>query len=57
MISTFLPDEIEDLVRSEGFGEVTHFGPDEAVQAYFPGRQDVRFGGAQRIVIATVTGE
>ncbi len=55
MITTFLPQEIEALVRSEGFADVTHFGPDEAVATYFPGRSDVIFGGAQRIVIASVT--
>lgn len=57
IITRFLPMEIEDLVRSEGFGDVTHFGPEEAVQTYFPGRADVRFGGAQRLVIATVSSE
>ncbi len=56
VVTTFTPAEIEELVRSEGFGEVTHFGPEEALETYFPGREDVRFGGAQRIVIATVTG-
>jgi hypothetical protein len=38
-----------------GFVDVTHFGPDEAVREYFPGRTDVRFGGAQRIAIARVS--
>jgi len=37
-----------------GFGEVEHFGPGEAVRTYFPGRGAVRFGGAQRLVVATV---
>lgn len=55
MISTFTPAEIEELLHSTGFGEVVHFGPEEAAQTYFPGREDVRFGGAQRLVIATVT--
>ena len=54
MITTFLPAEIEALVRSEGFGDVTHFGPDEAKATYYPGRNDVIFGGAQRIVVGTV---
>ena len=56
MISTFLPGEIEEFVRCEGFEDVTHFGPDEAKATYFAGRTDVIFGGAQRIVIGTVTG-
>ena len=55
MISTFTPSEIEEFVRREGFGDITHFGPDEAVQTYFPGREDVTFGGAQRVVIASVS--
>jgi hypothetical protein len=33
---------------------VTHFGPGEALAAYFSGRTDVRFGGAQRLITATV---
>ncbi len=54
-VSLFLPAEIEELLRSHGFGDVDHFGPDEARATYFPGRDDVRFGGAQRLVTATVT--
>ena len=34
--------------------EIIHFGPDEAIRAYFAGRNDIRFGGAQRLVVATV---
>lgn len=56
IITTFTPPEIEDLIRGEGFNSVTHFGPEEAQQSYFAGRADARFGGAQRIAIATVTG-
>jgi methyltransferase (TIGR00027 family) len=56
IITSFIPSEIDELVRGEGFGNVTHFGPEEALETYFPGRQDVRFG-AQRMVIATVLGE
>jgi methyltransferase (TIGR00027 family) len=55
IITTFVPSEIEELLRSMGFVDVTHFGPDEAVREYFPGRTDVRFGGAQRIAIARVS--
>lgn len=55
MISMFVPSEIEELVRGQGFGDVAHFGPEEALRTYFRGRDDVRLGGAQRIVIATVT--
>ncbi len=56
IITYFLPAEIEELLRSIGFDNVAHFGPDEAVREYFPGRADVRFGGAQRLVTATVAG-
>ncbi|HEX5479692.1 MAG TPA: class I SAM-dependent methyltransferase [Dehalococcoidia bacterium] len=55
MISMFEPPEIEALVRSEGFDHVTHFGPEEGLRTYFPGREDVRLLGVQRIIIATVT--
>jgi methyltransferase (TIGR00027 family) len=54
MVSLFEPHEAEQLVRRMGFDEVVHFGPEEAVDTYFPGRSDVRFGGAQRLVVATV---
>jgi len=56
MISLFEPVDIEGLLRGEGFGEVAHFGPAEAIRTYFAGRTDVRFGGAQRLVVATVAG-
>ena len=55
VITTFTPLEIEELLRVEGFGEVTHFGPDEALQTYYRGRRDVHFAGAQRIAMGTVT--
>lgn len=54
MISLFTPDEIERLLRDHGFADIVHFGPAEAIAAYFPGRNDVRFGGAQRLVVATL---
>ncbi len=53
-LSLFRPAEIEQLVVDLGFTEVTHFGPEEAQRTYFPGRDDVRFGGAQRIIVASV---
>ena len=54
IITRFEPDEIEQLLRDRGFDQIEHFGPDEAVRTYFAGRDDVRFGGAQRLVVATV---
>lgn len=56
MISLFVPEEIEQLLRQVGFVDIVHIGPEEAVQAYFPGRADVRFAGAQRLVIGKVAG-
>jgi len=53
-ISLFEPAEIEQLLRQLGFDGIEHFGPDEAIRTYFAGRNDVRFGGAQRLVVATV---
>jgi methyltransferase (TIGR00027 family) len=47
-------DEIERLMRSNGFGDIVHFGPQEARVAYFNGRDDVAIAGAQRLVIGTV---
>jgi methyltransferase (TIGR00027 family) len=54
MVSLFEPHEAEQLLRRMGFDEVVHFGPQEALDTYFAGRSDVRFGGAQRLVAATV---
>lgn len=56
-VSLFEPAEIERLLREHGFDDVVHFGPDEAIQTYFPGRTDVAFAGAQRLVVATVAGD
>ena len=53
-LSLFIPKEIEALLREIGFADIMHFGPEEAVRTYFPGRTDVRFGGAQRLIVATV---
>lgn len=53
-MSPFEPAEAEDLLRRHGFEEIVHFGPEEAVREYFPGRSDVRFGGAQRLIVAKV---
>jgi methyltransferase (TIGR00027 family) len=50
----FSESEIERLLHESGFVEVVHFGADEARRTYFPDRDDVRFGGAQRLAIARV---
>jgi methyltransferase (TIGR00027 family) len=55
-ISLFEPAEIEQLLLEVGFGDIVHFGPDEAVRTYFQGRSDVRLHGSQYLVIATVRG-
>lgn len=56
IVSMFVPDEIERLLRDHGFDDIVHIGPEEALTRYFPGRTDVRFGGAQRLIVATVAG-
>ena len=53
-VSWFSDREIDLLLRESGFAEVVLFGPDEAKRTFFPDREDVRFGGAQRIAIAKV---
>lgn len=54
MISFFEPEEAEALLRRLGFDQIRHFGPAEAVATYYPGREDVSFGGAQRLIFASV---
>jgi O-methyltransferase involved in polyketide biosynthesis len=56
IVSMFVPSEIERLLRDHGFDDIVHIGPEEALTRYFPGRTDVRFGGAQRLIVATVAG-
>jgi methyltransferase (TIGR00027 family) len=51
-ISLFLPEDMERLMLASGFSDISHFGPEEMVREYFPGRTDVRLGGAQRLLVA-----
>jgi hypothetical protein len=37
IVSRFEPAEAADLLRRQGFDEIVHFGPEEAVRTYFPG--------------------
>jgi methyltransferase (TIGR00027 family) len=53
-VTLFLPAEIEDLLRRQGFGDIVHFGSGEARAAYFDGRAEVDIAGAQRLVVGTV---
>jgi methyltransferase (TIGR00027 family) len=54
IVSRFEPDEIAGLLGELGFDDLIDIGPEEAARTYFPGRADVRFGGAQRLVDAAV---
>jgi O-methyltransferase involved in polyketide biosynthesis len=53
-VSLLLPGEIEELLRRQRFGDIVHFGAQEARTVYFDGRADVAIAGAQRLVVATV---
>jgi methyltransferase (TIGR00027 family) len=53
-VSLFVPQQIEELLRALGFGDVMHFGTTEARAAYFAPRADVEIAGAQRIAVGTV---
>jgi methyltransferase (TIGR00027 family) len=53
-VSLFLPDEIQQLLRNHGFGDIVHFGPQEARVAYFNGRADIEIAGAQRLVTGSI---
>jgi O-methyltransferase involved in polyketide biosynthesis len=53
-VSRFLPGEIDQLLREDGFGEIADFGPHEARETYFQGRTDIDIAGAQRLIAATV---
>jgi methyltransferase (TIGR00027 family) len=53
-LTRFLPDQIGQLLRQHGFGEMADFGPEDARARYFEGRTGVDVGGAERIITATV---
>jgi O-methyltransferase involved in polyketide biosynthesis len=53
-LSLFVPDEIEGRLRNHGFEDIVHFGPQEALAAWFGGAADVSIAGAQRLIAATV---
>jgi methyltransferase (TIGR00027 family) len=53
-VSLFLPQEIEELLGRQRFGDIVHFGSQEARALYFDGRADVEIAGAQRLVVAAV---
>ena len=54
-VSLFVPVEIEGLLRSHGFDDIVHFGPQEGRAAWFSGAADVAIAGAQRLIAATVS--
>ena len=53
-ITVFMPEEIDELMRGLGFVDIEHFGPDDAVRAYFGHRPDARITAAQRLLLARV---
>jgi methyltransferase (TIGR00027 family) len=55
-VTLFRPREIDDVLRRHGYGDIEHFGPNEALVAYFGDRPDVRrLGVPQRLLTATMT--
>jgi methyltransferase (TIGR00027 family) len=53
-LSLLLPDEVDEILQAQCFGDIVHFGAHEARAAYFDSREDVDIAGAQRLAIATV---
>jgi hypothetical protein len=53
-VTLFLPAEIEELLRRQRFGDIVHFGSQEARALYFDGRADVEIAVAQRLVVGAV---
>jgi O-methyltransferase involved in polyketide biosynthesis len=45
-LSLFVSREIEELLRTHGFADIAHFGPQEARVAYFEANADVEIAGA-----------
>lgn len=48
------PSKIDELLTRLGFRDISHFGPDDAADAYFKDRPEVRFRSGQRLASATV---
>ena len=53
-ISLFTASEVEELLVRFGFDAIVHFGPEEAIPDYLPGRTDMLLVGTERLVIAAV---
>ena len=53
-VTVFTPEEIEELMSALGYVDIVHFGPDEAVRAFFGHRSDARIAAAQRLLLARV---
>lgn len=54
-VSLFITDEIDALLRNQGFGDIVRFGVKEARDVYFTGRDDIEIAGAQRLAATTLS--
>lgn len=55
LVSSFMPQQLEHMLRQLGFGKVEHFGPQELTQRYLQGRSDrLQLSGIFRMIAASV---
>ena len=53
-LSLFRPQEIDDLIRRNGFRRVDHLGPQELRALFLSGRPEVQIPGIERLAVAFV---
>ena len=53
-LSLFGPQEMDDLIRRNGFRRVDHLGPHELRALYLSGRPEVQIPGIERLAVAFV---
>ena len=53
-LSLFRPQEIDDLIRRNGFRRVDHLGPQELRALFLSGRPEVHIPGIERLAVAFV---
>jgi hypothetical protein len=53
-VTAFEPPEIESLLQRVGFRNIAHYSPADLVAHYLGGEDELRIGGPQRLLSATV---
>jgi methyltransferase (TIGR00027 family) len=52
-LSLFYPQEVEDLLREQGFTDIEHFGPEELRRLYLDDRPNAPISGIERLAVGS----